>query len=341
MAREVSGQKVMAVLKAGAYGHGLEKMAQLLESADVAFFGVASVGEARRLAHVGIQRSIYLLGPTFPDERSEVVAYRWIASLSSLSEAEHFNRLNEGNEPLKVHLTIDTGMGRGGFLPENVVESFAALLELKNLKIVGVGSHLPSADEDREFTIAQFSQFDDLVDKLSELHTFEWVHLANSAGTLEYTSRTTNLVRPGLMLYGISPLAGYQDRLKPVMSLKSRVAIVRDLPAGMGISYGRACVLERDSRVATVGIGYGDGYSSHLSLKGIEVYLNGCRCPVLGRVTMDQIMVDVTDLEACQSGDEVELFGENILVSELAGKAKLIPWEIMTGITPRVLRLYK
>ena len=328
------------MLKAGAYGHGLEKVAALLESADVAFYGVASVGEARRITSAGTNRAIYLLGPTFPEERAEVVKNRWIASMSSWDEAEHFNSLNDGGDPLEVHLTIDTGMGRGGFLPEQIEEILPKLLQLPNLKIVGIGSHLPSADEDRGFTLKQFDQFGSLVEKLSLIHRFEYVHLANSAGVLDYSSPVTNLVRPGLMLYGISPLPAHQVKLKPVMTLKSRVSLVRTLPAGQGISYGRTCILEKETRVATVGAGYGDGYSRLFSGVGAEVMIRGKRCPVLGRVTMDQIMVDVSSLDACESGDEVELFGENVLVSELAEKANLIPWEILTGITPRVLRDY-
>jgi len=340
-AREHSGSKVMAVLKAGAYGHGLEQLAGWLESADVAFFGVASVIEARRLANRGIKRSIYLLGPTFPDERSEIVQNRWIASISSLEEAQHFDVLNKGNEPLEVHLTIDTGMGRGGFLPAEVVAKVPRLLGFQNIKIVGIGSHLPSADEDEEFTNKQFALFENLVKDLSKFIDFDYIHLSNSAGLLAYESSLTNLVRPGLMLYGISPIKEFQKNLKPVLTLKSRVSLVRNLPAGQGVSYGRTCILEKDTKVATVGIGYGDGYSRQFSGKDTEVFISGQRCPLLGRVTMDQIMVDVSHLPDCKSGDEVELFGENILVSELAEKSGLIPWEILTGITPRVERVYQ
>lgn len=338
--REHSGSGVMAVLKAGAYGHGLEQLGELLDKAQVTFFGVASVVEARRLAVIGVKSSIYLLGPTFPDERQEVVDNRWVASLSSMEEARHFNQLNDGNLPLVVHLTVDTGMGRGGFLPHQIEHHLPEILELKHLIVEGVGSHLPSADEDREFTLNQFKQFDALVKRLSQKCAFKFVHLSNSAGLIDYVSETTNLVRPGLMLYGISPLPKYQNGLKPVMTLKSRVSLVRDLPKGQGISYGRAHILTKDTRVATVGIGYGDGYNRQFSGKGIEVMIRGQRCPILGRVTMDQIMIDVSRLSECQCGDEVELFGENILVSEIAEKSGLIPWEIFTGITPRVLRVY-
>jgi alanine racemase len=340
VARTSSACKIMAVLKAGAYGHGLEQMANLLEKAEVAFFGVASVIEARRLAAIGIKRAIYLLGPTFPDERAEVVENRWIASLSSLEEAIHFNRLNQAREPLEVHLTVDTGMGRGGFLPDQVIEFLPKLLEMKFLHIVGIGSHLPSADEDREFTLNQFADFDKLIERINNLAKFKFIHLSNSAGLLDYKSQYCNLARPGLMLYGISPMPKFQHLLRPVMTLKSRVSLVRELPAGHGISYGRSCILERDTRVATIGIGYGDGYPRQVSGKGAEVWIKHSPCKLLGRVTMDQLMVDVTHLPDCNAGDEVELFGENIFVSELAEKANLIPWEILTGITPRVLREY-
>lgn len=334
----------MAILKAGAYGHGMEPIARSLEALPSdqapAYFGVASVIEARRLAEAGIQTPIYLLGPTSPIEREEVVARGWTASISNLVEAADFNKLaRQGQSPLTVHLTVDTGMGRGGFLPGDLNQALDACSDFKHLHIEGIGSHLPSADEDRDFTRSQFDQFDQLVEHAG-CQRFRYRHLANSAGLLAYTSRTTNLNRPGLMLYGISPLPEYQQQLQPVMTLKSRVSLVRNLPAGQGISYGRDTVLKHETPVATIGIGYGDGYPQQLSNHGAEVLIRGQRCPLLGRVTMDQIMVDVSAVPDCQSGDEVELFGQHILVSEIARKANTIPWAILTGITPRVTRIY-
>ena len=149
-----------------------------------------------------------------------------------------------------------------------------------------------------------------------------------------------NLTRPGLMLYGVSPLPIYQEKLSTVMTLKSRVTLVRTLPAGHGVSYGRQFVTTKNTRVATIGIGYGDGYPRHVSGKGAEVFIHGRRCPILGRVTMDQIMVDVTCAGEVNEGDEVEIFGPNIPVVEIADKAGTIVWEIFTGITPRVTRCY-
>lgn len=342
IARQTSGQSVMAVLKAGAYGHDIKRIGQALDDCDLAFFGVASVIEARKLAAIGCKTRIYLLGPTLATERNEIVKNRWTPCVSSIEEAEHFNELNNGKSPLPVHITVDTGMGRGGFLPSLLSDGLKHAINLKHLIVEGIGSHLPSADEDREFTLSQFDTFANAVNEArsSNNHSFDYIHLSNSAGLLDYTSTVTNLVRPGLMLYGISPIEKYQAKLQPVLTLKSRISIIRNLPQGHGISYGRTTILERDSRVATIGIGYGDGYPRAISHQAGEVWIRGQRCPILGRVTMDQIMVDVTDLTEAKGGDEVELFGKHILATEVASKAATIPWEIFTRITPRVTKIY-
>ena len=341
VAREVSGCRVMAVVKAGAYGHGLEEIARVLADEDIAFFGVANVGEARRISNAGIKTRIYLLGATWSEERAEIVDREWTPCLSSVGEARHFSDLaTAAGKCLKCHLAVDTGMGRGGFVPEELPGLLPQLEGLEGIEIEGVGSHLPSADEDESFTREQFGRFADIVAKLGGRDRFEWIHLSNSAGLLGYDNSPCNLVRPGLMLYGISPLPGHQQRLRNVMSLKSRVTLIRELPAGHGVSYGREFITERPTRVATVGAGYGDGYPRSLSGKGTEVVIQGRRFPLLGRVTMDQIMIDVTGTSV-EVGDEVELFGPDIRVDELATKAGTIAWEILTGITPRVTRIHR
>jgi len=345
VARSLSGQQIMAVVKAGAYGHGLEPLATALDSENLAFFGVANVGEARRLTKAGLRTPIYLLGPTLPEEREEAVINGWHPCLSSIAEARHFSELaGQHNTRVKAHLTIDTGMGRGGFLPSDASAALAEILTLPGIEISGLGSHLPSADEDPTFTTAQFTLFDSIAQDLfsqrpSDSEPFH-IHLANSAGLLGYQSQTTNLVRPGLLLYGVAPLPEFQEKLRAVMTLKSRISVIRELPAGHGVSYGRSYLTTRPTKVATIGIGYGDGYPRALSGKGAEVLVHGQRCPLLGRVTMDQIMVDVTDLPSCAPGDEVELFGPHLPVAEIAQKAGTIPWEIFTSITPRVTRIY-
>jgi len=331
----------MVVVKAGAYGHGLEEISKALADENIAYFGVANVGEARRIRNAGVTTPLYLLGATWAGEREEIVARDWTPCLSTVEEAAHFNELAKAaGKRLKVHLAVDTGMGRGGFLLAELPDLMGGLERLEHLEIEGIGSHLPSADEDDEFTRAQIASYQAVLEALGGPGRFKWRHLMNSAGLLGYERGMCNLTRPGLMLYGVSPLSLYQDKLSTVMTLKSRVTLVRTLPAGHGVSYGRQFVTTQATRVATIGIGYGDGYPRHVSGKGAEVYINGRRCPILGRVTMDQIMVDVTGAGEVNEGDEVEIFGPNIPVAEIAEKAGTIVWEIFTGITPRVMRCY-
>ena len=341
LAREWSGCELMAVVKAGAYGHGLEAVAAELAGLGIAYLGVAHVGEARRIRDAGIETPIYLLGPTWEAEREEIVANGWTACLSSLQEARHFNELAlAAGRQLPVHLAVDTGMGRGGFLSDELTRLLPDLQALGHLEIVGIGSHLPSADEDRAFTLEQIDCFNQVIETIAGKQPLKWRHLLNSAGLMGYSEALCNLVRPGLMLYGVSPFADRQSELSTVMSLKSRVTLVRTLPAGHGISYGRQFVTDKPTRVATVGVGYGDGYPRHVSGKGAEVFVAGRRCPILGRVTMDQVMVDVTGVDGVLEGSEVEMFGQHIPVAEVAEKADTIVWEIFTGITPRVTRVY-
>lgn len=342
VARGALAGELMAVVKAGAYGHGLEEIVKTLAPEGIAFFGVANVGEARRVRAAGVETPIYLLGATWAEEREEIVARGWTPCISSLDEAAQFDLLAAARGVrLKVHLAVDTGMGRGGFVAENLPEKLAQLERMDHLEVEGIGSHLPSADEDEEFTLRQFEQFHGIIRDLGGEARFTWRHLSNSAGLLGFDQGCCNLSRPGLMLYGVSTLPGFQGKLSTVMSLKSRVTLVRTLPAGHGISYGRQFVTTKPTRVATIGIGYGDGYPRQVSGRGADVWIRGRRLPILGRITMDQLMVDVTAAVEVVEGDEVEMFGPNIPVAEIAEKAETIVWEIFTGITPRVMRCYR
>lgn len=208
LAAQHSGQAVMAVLKAGAYGHGLIELAKHLDQKKLPYFGVANVREARLLKKAGIQTQIYLLGATFPDEREEVILNHWVPCLSTLAEIDQFAQLcTKHNQQLNAHLALDTGMGRGGFLPHQLQEALnhLALPANQAIQLKGLGSHLPCADDDPEFTQSQIANFDQLTSALVTQEDFH-LHLSNSAGLLDYKSSTTNLVRPGLMLYGASPL---------------------------------------------------------------------------------------------------------------------------------------
>jgi alanine racemase len=332
---------MMAVVKAGAYGHGLEEVARVFANSGVAFLGVANVGEARRIALANVGCRIYLLGATWSEERQEIVERDWTPCVSSMAEARHFDALARSyGKRLKVHLAVDTGMGRGGFVPEQLPEIWDELQQCDALEIEGLGSHLPSADEDEEFTRGQFTRFNGILAQLGGAAVFSWRHLANSAGLLGYDPLLCNLARPGLMLYGISPLPAFQSLLRPAMTLKSRVTLIRTLPTGHGVSYGRSFVTTRPTRVATIGMGYGDGYPRHVSGHAPRVYVRGQYFPILGRVTMDQMMIDVTDAAEVSEGDEVELFGPHLSVEEVAKKADTISWHVLTGITARVVRRY-
>ncbi len=335
--------ELMPVIKAGAYGHGLEQVARRLDNHGIAFFGVANVGEARRLQRAGIRTTPFILGPTFPDEREEIVQNNWCCSISCIEEAEHFQSLAAlQNKEFPLHVAVDTGMGREGFLPCQLGEAAASLKNMPALRIEGIMSHFPSADEDVPFTQNEIGLFTDCVQTLQQHFSLRYRHIAASAGELGYEVPVANLARPGLLLYGVAPMASiYDGVLRPTLSLHARVTLVRELPSGHGVSYGRTFRTSRPTRVATIGIGYADGWNRQISNKDARLYINGHFCPMLGRVTMDQIMADVTDVPGgVQSGDEVELFGAHIPVAEVAQKAGTIVWEIFTGLGPRLPRVY-
>lgn len=340
-ARKISDCKIMAVVKAGAYGHGLEVVSKALEDNGIAFLGVANIGEARRIREAGVSAPIYLLGASWEGEREEIVGRDITPCISTIDEASSFHEIaKRRGVKIAVHLAVDTGMGRGGFLPEELPEKMAELEAFDSLTIDGIASHLSSSDEDEDFTKKQISAFEGAVASLGGAELFKWRHLSNSGGILGFPPGCCNLVRPGLLLYGVSPIPSHQEKLRCVMSLKSRVTLVRTLPAGASVSYGRSYITPRPTRVATIGIGYGDGYPRHVSGKGAEVLIRGKRHPLIGRVTMDQIMVALPDESEVRTGDTVELFGANISATEVATLADTITWEVFTGITPRVQRVY-
>lgn len=334
--------QLMPVVKAGAYGHGLEPVARRLDNDGIAFFGVANAGEARRLSQAGIRTKPFILGPSFPEEREEIVLNNWCGTISTLEEAQHFQSLAElYDKTFLVHLAVDTGMGREGVLPDEMHELVTSLKQMPNLVVDGVMSHFPCADEDVPFTQDEIARFTNCVAELQQHFRLRYRHIAASAGELGYEIPVANLARPGLLLYGVAPMASiYDGVLRPTLKLSSRVSLIRTLPADYGVSYGRTYITNRPTRVATIGIGYADGWSRHLSGKGAQVYINGHYCPMLGRVTMDQIMADVTDVPFIAPGDEVELIGPHIPVTKVAAMADTIVWEIFTGLGPRLPRLY-
>jgi alanine racemase len=329
----------MAVVKANAYGHGLTLVVKTL-APHIDWFGVANLTEAQEVAALAPASPILILGSALAQERSGIVAGGFIPVISCIGEAQAYAALGNGRA-VDVHLAVDSGMGRIGVWETEAVELAKACHTLSGLRISGVASHLPVADEDDLYTLQQLTRFRSLVQELRSMHLFDGlVHVENSAGAIGFPSDAGDLVRAGLMLYGCAPRPEFQPNLRAVLTWKTRISLIRNVSAGRTISYGRTYVVAQPARIATLGVGYADGYQRHLSNRGAEVLVGGKRCPVLGRVTMDQIMVDVSSVPEAIEGDEVVLIGPQadaeISVGELADKAGTIPWEIFTGIGPRV-----
>lgn len=339
---------LMAIVKADAYGHGLEAVSTALAT-EVDWFGVANVREAfcARKAIGDAEVGILILSPATPDEIPEIVEAGFSGSVSSLDEvAQYAKAARSRNRKAFLHAVADTGMGRMGALRDQFSHLVSAIQENEDCVLEGVETHFPSADEEEEFTKSQIASFQELLGTI-KLDERCHVHAGNSAGLLGFQELLpfATLARPGLALYGISPLPDRSVSLEPALSLKSRIALIRDIPKGTSISYGRTFTSDRPMRTATLGVGYGDGYPRHVSGQGADVLIEGKRCPLLGRVTMDQIVVDISHCsDTISSGDEVVLIGkqgeEEIITEELAQKAGSIPWEILTGITSRVERIY-
>jgi len=336
------GAGIMAIVKANAYGHGLPEVVDALRDL-VSMFGVANVDEAEVVrATLGSPTPpVFILGPALPAERPAIVAARFIPAISTVAEAAAYSSLVTG-APLPVHLAIDTGMGRMGIAEESALAVIADIANLPGLTVTGIATHLPVADEDAQYTHDQSVRFQAILSRLRP--SPPQVHSLNSAALLQFPPAAGTLVRAGLMLYGASPLPEYQSRLRPALTLKTRITLVRDVPAGHGISYGRTFITPHPMRVATLAIGYADGFNRHLSNQGADVLIRGHRCALLGRVTMDQVMADVSYVSEAAIGDEAILIGSSgnaqILAGELAAKAGTIAWDIFTGIGPRVDRVY-
>ncbi len=335
--------RIMAIVKANAYGHGLGPVVRALADR-VQCFGVANVAEGRELRTHLPAAEVFILGPALPEERAEIAASGFIPSVSNAEEAQAFGEFAKG-EPIPIHLIVDTGMGRIGVWTEEAMATLEKIVAVPGVKITGVASHLPAADEDNHFTQRQLVRFHALLVQIRLAGiTAPVVHIENSAGVLGHAQQAGDMVRPGIMLYGHAPLPQWQHCLRPALTWKARVTLVRAVGAGRSISYGRTYITPRPTRIATLGLGYADGYQRHLSGQNAHVLIHGRRCTVVGRVTMDQIMVDVGAVADVAVGDEAVLIGrqghEEIAVSELAKKAGTIPWEIFTGLGPRVVREY-
>lgn len=330
---------IIAVVKADGYGHGGPAVAKTLASYSEQF-GVATLDEARAVRAAVQDKDILILSPCLPSERTDVVREGFIPVVSSAEEAADYAKL-AGEKTVRIHLCIDTGMGRIGVWQDEAVATAREIATIKSVEIENVSTHLPVADSDPDFTEAELVQWEKLTDELRAIVPGAKFHALNSAASSERPQYALDRARPGLALYGISPLPAFQTLLQPAMTLKTRITLVRDVDAGRGISYGRDFITNRPMRIATLAMGYADGYPRQASNRSAQVLVRGQRCPVLGRITMDQFMIDVSELPADVSpGEEVVLFGKQgsseITVNEVAAWSGTISWDILTRLGKRV-----
>ena len=345
--------RFLGVVKADAYGHGAVPVAKKLQALGADMLAVACLAEAVELRGAGITLPILCLGQTPVELAGDLLAYNVTQTVGDLVTGKALSAAAEAaGKTLKVHVKVDTGMGRLGFVYyedddeaalERAGKEIESLCALPGLEPEGIFTHFANADGSEAYTKNQCARIHDVFGELWErgLHQFKIYHCAASAAVLNYswTKVYMNMIRPGIALYGYVPDPSVRDPgLKPVMTVKSRIAAVRALPAGAKISYGCTAALERDSKIAVLPIGYGDGLPRCLSNK-LEVLIEDKLCPVLGRICMDMCMVDVTGLPEVRAGDIAVVYGPG-LTQRAAQLAGTIPYELLCQLTPRVPRLY-
>lgn len=340
--------KIMAVVKANAYGHGLTAVSKALVDGGIDYLGVATVDEALKLREKGLDAAILVMGAVLGDEAKVCVENNITLTLSDTGLLDVIAGTAKGTSlKPKVHIKIDTGMGRIGVWHENALGLIRKVSSIKEIEMEGVYTHFSSAARDKMFTKMQISSFEKVRDEMNESGIkVKYFHASNSIAVLDWDEAHFNLARPGILLYGVSPKRNMSGKigLKPAMSLKTRIVHLKDVPPGRSISYGRTYITQKDTKIATIPIGYADGYGRILSNKA-EALVRGRFVRVVGIVTMDQTLLDVGDVPDVKVGDEVVLIGkqmeEEIHIENIAKLSGTIPYEILSQITDRVPRVYK
>jgi alanine racemase len=340
--------KICPAVKADAYGHGAVEVSRALLKHGVAMLGIATVEEGIELRTAGIDSPLLLLGCVLPEDIPDILTYNITATVCDFEFAGALSRkASAEGKRAKIHIKVDTGMGRIGVQADKAVDFALTLSRMPGLEIEGIFTHFPCADEsDLNFTLNQIRQFRDIVEKieLAGVH-IPIKHTSNSGAILNVPEAHMDMVRPGIMLYGLydSPYGRDRVNLLQAMTLKTKIVFLKKLPPGCGVSYGRTFVTSRHTVVATIPVGYGDGYNRGLSNRAWAL-VHGRRVPVIGRVCMDQTMLDVTDVPNVCVGDEVVLYGkqgsEEIRIEEIASLLGTISYEVVCAVSKRVPRVY-
>jgi alanine racemase len=337
---------ILAVVKANAYGHGAKEVTKILKEEKITMVGVASVEEAEELKEEAIK--IIILSPTSTTNIPHIIENNFIPSVSTLSFAETLNlEAKMRNKKVLIHIEIDTGMTRTGVKWTSGVEFVEKISKMRNLKIEGIFTHLSQPEEENdEFTFTQLKRFERVIKTLKRKKIeIPYVHTASTGAVINYRESYFNMVRPGIFLYGIPPNNKWKEGLKvsPILSVYTRVCAIYSVPKGTGISYGKTYVTQKKEKIATLSVGYGDGYPRSLSNRG-KVILKGKIVPVVGRVCMDLTMIKVTDIPGVKIDDVVVLIGKDgeasVSVQEIANLANTSQYEIITRISPRVPMIY-
>jgi len=338
---------VMAVVKADGYGHGAVQVARRALQAGATHLGVALLEEAIELRAAKIDAPILVFGGLFENQIDDFIANNVQATVYDLSLAEKLSRRAQVlGRRAQVHVKVDTGMGRVGLSMEEAREVIARISGLAGLEVVGLYTHLATSDEaDKSYAQLQLQRFREVIASIESRKSDLLLHAANSGAVLDLPESYFNLVRPGVMIYGYYPSQETSESiaLEPAMTLRSEIVLVKRVPAGTPISYGRTFITARPASIATVAIGYADGISRRLS-NNLEVLVRGRRCPLVGRVCMDQIMIDLGDFADVNVGEEVVLLGrqggDEISIYEWCERLGTIPYEVTCGISKRVRRVY-
>lgn len=344
------GAQIMAVVKADAYGHGFLEVTKTLLENGADRLAVAVLQEGKQLRSRGVTVPILILGASGEETAEEIINFDITPSVFTYDFAKALSYEAEKKEKVtKIHIKIDTGMSRIGFLAgennEEIVEEILKISRLPYIEIEGIFSHFATSDEyDREYTLLQYSRFTDVCDMLEDRGLrIPIKHICNSAGIMMYPEMHLDMVRPGVILYGMYPSDEVDKgrlELIPAMTLKSTITHVKDVEAGRGVSYGKEYITDRKIKIATVPIGYADGYLRRLAKNG-KMIVNGTKVPILGRICMDQCMIDVTNVHNIDKGDEVIIFGrEGVTVDDLAKWLETINYEVSCVIGKRIPRIY-